>query len=126
MTGNWFYEQNGSLFVPTELTRGPWDNNQQHGGPPAALLGRAIERFGPEASELFTVRLTFDFFRPVPLAPLEIHTTLIRSGKTVDRIEATLTNQQDIVMRASGLRLRRRTLDVDAISTPPPIVPTPE
>ena len=35
-----FYEQDGDLLVPSELTRGPWDPDAQHAGPPAALLGR--------------------------------------------------------------------------------------
>lgn len=39
-----FYELDGELVVPSELTRGPWDEDSQHAGPPAALLGRALER----------------------------------------------------------------------------------
>ena len=31
-------------FVASELARGPWDPNAQHGGAPAALLMRAFER----------------------------------------------------------------------------------
>ncbi len=34
-----FFEPSGDGFVPTELTRGPWDPDAQHAGPPAALLG---------------------------------------------------------------------------------------
>ena len=30
----------GADFVSTELTRGPWDPDSQHAGPPAALIGR--------------------------------------------------------------------------------------
>src|SRR5919108_4856364 len=43
-----FYELDGARLLPTELTRGPWDPDAQHAGPPAALLGRAIERIGSE------------------------------------------------------------------------------
>ena len=39
-----FYERDGDRFASTELTRGPWDPSSQHAGPPAALLGREIER----------------------------------------------------------------------------------
>jgi hypothetical protein len=35
----------GARFVPTVLCRGPWSADAQHGGPPAALLARAVERF---------------------------------------------------------------------------------
>ncbi len=37
-----FYERDGERFLATELTRGPWDPDAQHAGPPAALLGRDV------------------------------------------------------------------------------------
>lgn len=30
-------------FTPTPSTAGPWGPDSQHGGPPAALLARAVE-----------------------------------------------------------------------------------
>src|SRR3954468_13919314 len=33
-----FIRSKGNAFEPTELTRGPWDPNAQHGGAPGALL----------------------------------------------------------------------------------------
>ena len=39
-----FESATATSFVATELTRGPWDPGAQHAGPPAALLGREIER----------------------------------------------------------------------------------
>ncbi len=41
-----FYEPERDLFVSTELTRGPLDPDSQHAGPPAALIGREVERLG--------------------------------------------------------------------------------
>ena len=41
-----FYEPDGELYVSTELTRGPWDPGAQDAGPPAALIGREVERLG--------------------------------------------------------------------------------
>ncbi len=46
MTGA-FYERDGERFVPSELTRGPWDPGAQHAGPPSALIARALERCEP-------------------------------------------------------------------------------
>ena len=63
------YVMEGDAFVPTELARGPWDPNAQHGGAPAALLARAIEA---EAGELAVARLTYEFLRPVPLEPVAV------------------------------------------------------
>ena len=41
-----FYEPDGDGFLATEATRGPWDPDAQHASPPAALIGREIERLG--------------------------------------------------------------------------------
>jgi hypothetical protein len=97
----------GRLVVPTVLARGPWTPEAQHGGPPAALLGRAVERFdGGEA--MMVVRLTVDLLRPVPIAPLLVRTRLMRPGKKVQLIEASLliAESETEVARATGLRLR--------------------
>jgi hypothetical protein len=62
---------------PTELTRGPWSPDAQHGGPPAALLAAAAEAHDDEAaprggenSPMFVARLTVELMRPVPLTAL--------------------------------------------------------
>ena len=39
-----FYVLQGDRFVSSELTRGPWDPDSQHAGPPAALIARELER----------------------------------------------------------------------------------
>lgn len=44
-----FYVPEGEWFASQEITRGPWDSGAQHPGPPAALLGREIERCEPRA-----------------------------------------------------------------------------
>src|SRR5918998_2969477 len=62
-----FFERDGDVLVPSELTRGPWDPGAQHAGPPAALLGRAVELEGMHVG-----RITVEILRPVPLAPLAV------------------------------------------------------
>jgi hypothetical protein len=98
------YVPEGDAFVPTELARGPWDPNAQHGGAPAALLARAIEA---EAGELGVARLTYEFLRPVPLEPLAISTRLVRPGRRARLIEATLEAGGSAVCRVLGLVLAR-------------------
>ena len=65
-----FYTLDGERFISSELTRGPWSNQHQHGGPPCALLGRALSRHGDEADAFFLARMTVELLRPVPIAPL--------------------------------------------------------
>ena len=66
-----FFETDGDRFVPTASTRGPWDPDAQHAGPPAALLGRAIERCEPRDGTRVG-RITCEILGPVPLAPLTV------------------------------------------------------
>jgi hypothetical protein len=101
-----FYLPDGpDRFLATELTRGPWDPQAQHAGPPAALLGRAVERLG-DREDLQTVRVTFEIARPVPIGALEVAARRLRDGRSVDLVEATLTAASVEVMRATALRIR--------------------
>ncbi|HTB49533.1 MAG TPA: thioesterase family protein [Solirubrobacteraceae bacterium] len=94
----------GDLFVPTEHARGPWDPRALHGGAPAALIAAAFERMQPGA-ELPFARLSFEFLRPVPMAPLTLSTRISRPGRRVQALEAELSAEGVPVCRASALRL---------------------
>ena len=71
-----FYEPDGELLVPSELTRGPWDPGAQHAGPPSALVARAIERHDPREG-VRVGRITLEILQPVPLAPLSVSVELV-------------------------------------------------
>jgi hypothetical protein len=100
-----FFLPHGDGFLPTELTRGPWDPDAQHGGPPAALLGRAAELAGRPGLQV--ARMTFEILRPVPIAPLEVATRVVRGGRSVELVEASLSAAGVEVMRGTALRLRQ-------------------
>ena len=98
-----FYEPDGDRYVATELTRGPWDPGAQHAGPPAALLGREIERL-PDAEEFQVGRVTFEILRSVPIAPVSVEAQVVRPGRRVQLVEAELSDEAgEPLMRASGL-----------------------
>ncbi|MET0339984.1 MAG: thioesterase family protein [Polyangiales bacterium] len=100
------YAIDGPRFVPAELTRGPWDPRAQHGGPPSALLARAIARH-EDGERMITTRVTVELMRPVPLRPLTLAVRFARPGKRVQLVEASLRDDDVEVARAVGLRLRR-------------------
>jgi hypothetical protein len=115
-----FYTGDGERLVPSELTRGPWDPAAQHAGPPAALLGRAVERC--ERREGMRVgRITFDILGPVPIAPLETRARVVRPGRSVELVEAALNGPEGEVMRATAWRVRAGAVDVasERESAPP-------
>ncbi|MEX2252552.1 MAG: thioesterase family protein [Thermoleophilaceae bacterium] len=98
-------------FDSTEWTRGPWDPDSQHAGPPAALLGRALELHeGGEGMQLG--RVTFEILRPIPIAPVEVSSTRVRPGRTVELLEASLSAEGEEIIRARGWRLRTNGVDL--------------
>jgi len=107
------FVRDGERFVPTDLARGPWTPEAQHGGAPAALLARLVERFeGGEA--MFVARLTIELLRPVPIAPLAARTQLARPGRKVQLVAASLLSEDTEVVRATGLRIRKAEIPMPA------------
>src|SRR4051794_5955304 len=99
-----FYEPRDGQLVPSELTRGPWDPNAQHAGPPSALIVRALERCRPREG-LRLGRISIDILGPVPLAPLTVEARVVRPGRSVELLEATLAGPAGELMRASAWRV---------------------
>jgi len=100
-----FFVLDGDRFVPSASARGPWSPRHQHGGPPAALLARAFAR--QAASDTQIARLTFDFLRPVPLAPLTVVTRVVRAGTKVQRLAGSVLAEDGVaVIEATCLVMR--------------------
>ena len=111
-----FYSLKGNRFVSSELTRGPWDPDAQHAGPPTALIARALERtpavIAPEASWQFG-RITFEILRPVPIAPLTVSTEVVRPGRSVELLAATLAGEDgEPLIRATAWRVVRAAVEL--------------
>ena len=106
----------GTLFVPTELTRGGWTDDAQHGSPPAGLLGRSIELV-PTAVPMQIVRTTIDLFRPVPLRPLSVVTEVRREGRRIQLVDAHLFDGKVELGRATALKIRTMEIAVPASDT---------
>jgi len=98
-------------FLPTEASLSPWTEEAMHGGPPTMLMARAIERFDPEP-QMVVKRLTVELLRPVGRTPLEVRCRLVRPGRKVQLVEASLWNGQHEVARATAVRIRSASVDV--------------
>lgn len=117
------FVRDGDRFAPTELTRGPWNPDAQHGGPPAALLARCVALHdGGEA--MFVARLTIELLRPVPLTPLAVRCAFDRPGKRVQLVRASLFSTEIEVARCTALRIRRAAVALpeidDTLAAPSP------
>lgn len=107
-----FFVRDGDHFVPTWATRGPWDEDSQHGGPPTALLTQTL--LGKVDLDQFSLaRITADFLRPVPLAPLTIQVESVRVGRTVQRHRARLIADRP-VLEVNALFIRQTPGPVSA------------
>ena len=91
-------------FVATALASGPWNPNAQIGGAPAALLARAFESV-PAAAGLNVARLTYDFIRPAPIGPLEVHAEVVRPGRRVQLLDGSMLAGGVEVVRARALQV---------------------
>jgi len=117
-----FYEKSGNGFIATELTRGPWDPGAQHAGPASALLGREIEGFDGDGA--FQVgRIVFEILRPVPIGVLDVSSRVLRPGKKVQLVEASLSVDGAELMRATAWLLRKQKLELPAEVVEPDAAP---
>ena len=102
-----FRHDEPDVYVATPLARGPWDDHALHGGAVAALLARAVEQCDPGPAD-FVTRLTVELLRPVPLAALRVEARTVRPGRSVQWIDAEVSDEAGRrVAAAHALRVRR-------------------
>src|SRR5271165_3333934 len=99
------FRRDRDLFVPTRYTEGPWDPGAQFGGAPAALIATLIDET-PSLVAMQVARLTIDLLRPVPVEPLAVNVRVVREGKKIQVLEASMLSGETEVVRCSALRIR--------------------
>jgi hypothetical protein len=95
----------GSVARTSALAGGPWNPELQHGSAPASLVSWIAEQV-PTASPMNAARLTLDLMRPLPIAPLEFKTEILREGRKIQLVGVTLFAGGNEVVRASILKMR--------------------
>jgi len=104
--GDSFLVLDGGWYRPTDHTRGPWDPEACHAGPPTGAIARELELRGPD---LPLRRLTVDLLRPIPFAGFRIRTETVHGGRTVATTSAELVDEDDrVCARARGLHIAGR------------------
>ena len=96
----------------TELTRGPWHPEHQHGGPPIALVARGIERAAAAHELTHIARLTANLLRPVPIAELAVEVKTEYAGRNVAHFSARLIAGGKDVARCTAVAHRVAALDI--------------
>jgi hypothetical protein len=90
----------------TVHTTGPWDPRAQHGGPPSALLGRAVERCAPR-DDVLVARTTVEILGAIPVGELEVRARMARPGRSVELVEGLMSAGGRDVARAHAWRVKR-------------------
>ena len=93
-------------FVAGELTRGPWDPDHQHAGPPTAIVCRAIEHAASAHGLTHMARLTANLLRPVRLGELRIEVREDYIGRTAAHYGASLFSGGKEAARFTALMQR--------------------
>ncbi len=120
-----FYDQLApGRFRSNPATVGPWDKSLQHGGPPAALIGRTLEQFAARPG-LRVARISIEILGPIRLDELSVEVRMVRPGERIELLEATASAGGRTVLRANAWRLRTEPGRSPAISVEekPPALP---
>lgn len=114
MTEAYFTTRDGMWFTPTDYSRGPWEVDACHAGPPTALLVRALERLVVEQR---LARITIDLMRPVPMNGFRVQAEVRRPGRSVTFSEAEIFDEDRVLVRAHAMHIRTLP-DLDAATAP--------
>lgn len=118
------YEAHGEQrFFATDLTRGPWNPEHQHGGPPVALAVRAIERAAVALGLTHIGRITANLVRPVPLGPLDVEVNEDYIGRNTGHFSARILAAGKEVARFTALAQREAEFELPASIPGHPLPP---
>ncbi|MBL7256151.1 thioesterase family protein [Paractinoplanes lichenicola] len=87
-------------FRPTRSTESPWDTEMQHGGPPAALLGRLLAVEGQRLA-----RISVDFLGPIPRRDLRVEVSPLKPGRLTTLNEARMVIDGRVAVTARAWHL---------------------
>lgn len=100
-------------FRSTALTRGPWNPEHQHGGPPVALVCRAIEQAAAGHGLTHIARITANLLRPVPIGDLVIGVITEYVGRNAGHFSAHLMAGDKEVARFTALAQRESVVELE-------------
>lgn len=125
----YFIRESATRFRPTELTGGSWNTAEQHIAPVVGLITHLIladrdARHGE--NRLRMTRLSCDILGVIPIEPFEVDVRVIRPGRTIELVEATVSHGgRAAVIARAWLSKEFDTEDI-AASTVAPIPPESE
>jgi hypothetical protein len=120
MPDSFYVPVGDGVWQATVHTAGPWDSSAQHGGPPSALLGRAMLRCQPRP-DMMIARFTCEILRSIPVGEITVAARVARPGRSVELLEATASADGREVARATAWRVLRT--ECPAVESRQPVPP---
>ena len=112
------FTEEGDTLEPSAYSASPWREDVQHGGAMLGVLARAFELF-PSAKPVQVTRMTVDMMRAAPVAPIQTPTRMLREGRMVEVLEASIVSKGEEFVRATALRTRVTDIDTSALRESP-------
>lgn len=109
-----FVSLGNATYRATELTRGPWNPDHQHAGPPIALVAGEIERAARHLEFAHVARLTANLLRPIPIGELAVRVQTEYAGRNVAHFAAQLLADGKEAARFTAVAQRESDLGVPA------------
>lgn len=107
-------------YESTPLANAGWYDEGQHGGAFSALVAGHVETEVPTLGEMQVSRVTVEIFRVVPLVPLRIETEIVRQGKRIQHIRASVFDHDGTMLSVANVqRLRLADLPLPDEAAPP-------
>lgn len=99
---SYFVRLDEHRYDPMPPTGGAWSTTEQHISPMIGLIVHAVERYlarrGPD--ELAISRISVDILGVLKLEPCDIDIAVLRPGRTIELLEATVTSAGRPAVRA--------------------------
>ena len=114
---SYFQRLGASTYRATEHVSGAWRLEEQHIAPALGLLVHAVEsdRDARRGDGLVVGRLSYDILGTVPVDVVDVEVRVLRPGRTIELVEATLRHdERTVVLLRAWLMQTRDTSAVAA------------
>lgn len=125
--GGAYFERTGERrYRPTRHVGGAWSVTEQHISPMNGLVVHEVERLvahrGDDDGKALA-RIGVDILGVLPMDEFELHLEVLRPGRTIELLEATVVTGDRAAVRTRIWRLARYDTDVVAGGAPDPLPP---
>ena len=124
----YFHRLDEQRFAATEQVGGAWATDQQHIAPALGLLAHEVERDRDRRGTdgLVVGRLSYDILGTLPVDTVEVAVRVLRPGRTIELVEATLGHDGRDAVRLRAWLVRQRGTEGHAGTPLPRLAPPAE